>query len=330
MDFNGSGTAVTERYLTNPAAYGTLYARVSGTGTADWYITDNLGSIRQIVSTSGSVLDAIVYDAWGNIISESDPSNGDRFKYAGGQYDSIQQTYLFTARWYNPQDERWESQDPLGFKAGDSNLYRYVANRPVDLVDPTGYQPMAEPPPPEIIPGITISGFAIPEEVSYCPPSIRWTMTLTPPKNPRSGFIVQHVVRTEVIYNCFGELLSNKTANFWEAYPINDPENKNLEAWPPYWNDTLGFAGSNDTSGIVRWWVYAVYVTNWRPSPPGPPKFQGRGVSQSPGWYLPGQPGHEPSAISLPTTNTQPPWWKEVGGVWRTLTFFWHCCQICG
>jgi hypothetical protein len=33
---------------------------------------------------------------------------------------------------------RWVSQDPLGFGAGDSNLYRYVNNAPTNHVDPSG------------------------------------------------------------------------------------------------------------------------------------------------------------------------------------------------
>ena len=137
LDFNGAGTGVAARYLTSPGAYGTLYARVSADGTVSWYITDLLGSVRQIVDTSGNVLDAIVYDPWGNIVSESNPANGDRFKYAGGQYDAIQGMYLFGARWENPQDGRWESPDPLGLLP-DSNPYRYVKNQPTGLKDRTG------------------------------------------------------------------------------------------------------------------------------------------------------------------------------------------------
>ncbi len=79
-----------------------------------------------------------MYDPWGSIVSESNAANGDRFKFDGGQYDSIQQTYLFTARWDRPQDGGWESPDPLGFKGGDSNLYRFVTNNPDDNIDPTG------------------------------------------------------------------------------------------------------------------------------------------------------------------------------------------------
>jgi uncharacterized protein RhaS with RHS repeats len=42
------------------------------------------------------------------------------------------------ARWYDASIGKWISQDPLGFEAGDSNLYRYVNNRPMDAVDPSG------------------------------------------------------------------------------------------------------------------------------------------------------------------------------------------------
>ena len=71
-------------YVTDPSAYGTFYARVSASDSTNWYVTDMLGSGRQIVDTSGNTLDAIVYDPWGNIVSESNAANGDRFKFDGG------------------------------------------------------------------------------------------------------------------------------------------------------------------------------------------------------------------------------------------------------
>lgn len=41
-------------------------------------------------------------------------------------------------RWYDPNLGRWMSPDPIGFAAGDSNLYRYVSNRSTSFLDPTG------------------------------------------------------------------------------------------------------------------------------------------------------------------------------------------------
>ena len=137
MDFNGAGTAVTMWYVTDPSAYATFYARVSASDSTNWYVTDMLGSVRQIVDTSGNTLDAMVYDPWGKIVSESNAANGDRFKFDGGVYDAIQQTYLFNARWLNPQDARWENEDPTGL-GPDSNPYRYVYNNPLGTTDPSG------------------------------------------------------------------------------------------------------------------------------------------------------------------------------------------------
>ncbi|MGL4551299.1 MAG: RHS repeat-associated core domain-containing protein [Gemmataceae bacterium] len=50
---------------------------------------------------------------------------------------------------YNPNLGRWLTQDPIGFDAGDQNIYRYVGNSPTNLVDPSGLA--AAPPADEYI-----------------------------------------------------------------------------------------------------------------------------------------------------------------------------------
>jgi RHS repeat-associated protein len=151
IDFNGSGQ-VTERYLTDPRGINDLYARVSPSGTVNWYVTDNLGSVRQIVNSSGTMVNQVAYDPYGNIVSQMFPGNGDRFKFAGGEYDNVVGTDHFGARYYSPVDGQWQSQDPLGFGAGDANLYRYVGNSPTNGADPTGLMlipfPIERPPLP--------------------------------------------------------------------------------------------------------------------------------------------------------------------------------------
>lgn len=44
----------------------------------------------------------------------------------------------FGARDYDPGTGRWTARDPIGFAGGDSNLYGYVVNDPVNLTDPNG------------------------------------------------------------------------------------------------------------------------------------------------------------------------------------------------
>lgn len=42
------------------------------------------------------------------------------------------------ARYYDPRTGRWISPDPIHFKGGDTNLYRYVENNPIKYTDPYG------------------------------------------------------------------------------------------------------------------------------------------------------------------------------------------------
>jgi pimeloyl-ACP methyl ester carboxylesterase len=39
---------------------------------------------------------------------------------------------------YDPTIGRWTSEDPVGFSAGDADLYRYVGNNPTNETDPSG------------------------------------------------------------------------------------------------------------------------------------------------------------------------------------------------
>ncbi len=134
-DFNGSGS-LTKRYL-YAQAIDELFARYDGSN-ANWYLTDLLGSVRVITDKSANVLDQITFDGYGNIVSETSPSNGDRFKFTGREWDSEIGLYFYRARYYNPAIGRFISEDPSAFGAGDANLYRYVNNSPTNDADPTG------------------------------------------------------------------------------------------------------------------------------------------------------------------------------------------------
>ena len=48
--------------------------------------------------------------------------------------------YYDHARYYNSVVGRYVSQDPKGFGAGGTNLYRYVGDAPTEGVDTTGYE----------------------------------------------------------------------------------------------------------------------------------------------------------------------------------------------
>src|ERR1700733_8894288 len=119
-----------------------LFARISSSGTAAFLLTDHLGSIVGVTNSSGSMIDTIAYDAFGNITSESSPSNGGTYKYGGMEYDATTGLYYSRARYYDATTGRWITQDPWGFGAGAGNLYQYANNAPTNWTDPSGDVPV--------------------------------------------------------------------------------------------------------------------------------------------------------------------------------------------
>jgi RHS repeat-associated protein len=101
-------------------------------------ITDHLGSPRFVVNTSdGSIAQQMDYDAFGTVVLDTNPGF-QPFGFAGGLYDRDTGLVRLGARDYDPHTGRWTAKDPILFAGGDTNLYGYVQNDPVNLVDPQG------------------------------------------------------------------------------------------------------------------------------------------------------------------------------------------------
>lgn len=101
-------------------------------------VSDDKGSVRLVVDVdTGVVAQAIEYDPWGVVLSDTSPGF-QPFGYAGGLYDPDTGLVQFGARDYFAAAGRWTSKDPIGFGGGDPNLYAYVGGDPVNAIDPTG------------------------------------------------------------------------------------------------------------------------------------------------------------------------------------------------
>jgi RHS repeat-associated protein len=101
-------------------------------------ITDHLGSPRLVVNTAtGQVAQRLDYDDWGRVVLDTNPGF-QPFGFAGGLYDRDTGLVRFGARDYDPETGRWTAKDPILFAGGDSNLYGYVADNPVNFVDILG------------------------------------------------------------------------------------------------------------------------------------------------------------------------------------------------
>ncbi len=103
-----------------------------------WGLGDNLGTIRLVVNAAGEVQNRIVYDSFGEVVSESNPGVDFRYGFTGRELDSETGLVYYRARYYD--GGRFISEDPIGFGGGDGNLYRYVGNSPTIFTDPSGNQ----------------------------------------------------------------------------------------------------------------------------------------------------------------------------------------------
>jgi len=113
---------------TTPVADGTLY-----------YHQDGLGTVTELTDINGSVAKAYAYDAYGNIL-ESPGTVEQPYTYTGREFDQETGLYYYRARYYDAATGRFLQNDPIGFRGGDVNLYRYVSNNPIYFSDPVGLQ----------------------------------------------------------------------------------------------------------------------------------------------------------------------------------------------
>jgi RHS repeat-associated protein len=105
-------------------------------GTNYYYTRDHLGSIREMCSSSGSIVARYSYDPYGRTTLVSG-TNIATFQYVGDYTHQTSGLNLTLFRAYDLNAGRWLSRDPIG-ENGGVNLYEYVDSSPIDNLDPSG------------------------------------------------------------------------------------------------------------------------------------------------------------------------------------------------
>jgi RHS repeat-associated protein len=101
-------------------------------------ISDRLGSLRLVVKESdGSIAERMNHDEFGRVTEDTNPGYMP-FGFAGGLYDSQTGLVRFGARDYDSETGRWTSKDPILFGGGDTNLFGYTWNDPINFIDSGG------------------------------------------------------------------------------------------------------------------------------------------------------------------------------------------------
>ncbi len=111
----------------------------SNAGVNDSYLRGALNSTLAVTSSSGTILDQVTYDPYGNN-SDSNGSYAPGFKFTGREYEgagfAYTTLYNLRGRYYDAALGRFISRDPAGLSGG-INLYAYAGDDPVDFSDPT-------------------------------------------------------------------------------------------------------------------------------------------------------------------------------------------------
>jgi RHS repeat-associated protein len=144
-EYDAAG-AHTTRYIHGPQV-DEILAKVTTTSTT-LPLHDALGSTIAVADGSGAVLERVYYsDAFGTPTFKdaagsplAGTSTGTRFLFTGREWLAALNLYDYRNRTYSAELGRFVQTDPIRFAAGDMNLYRYVANSPVNWGDPLGLQ----------------------------------------------------------------------------------------------------------------------------------------------------------------------------------------------
>jgi RHS repeat-associated protein len=104
-----------------------------------YYAHDGLGSVRQLLDSTGEVQTNYAYDPFGVPVVAGDASNP--YRFTGEAWDEEVELLYLRARYYQPETGRFITMDPWPGNAWQPttlNRYVYVTNNPVNYVDPGG------------------------------------------------------------------------------------------------------------------------------------------------------------------------------------------------
>jgi len=104
--------------------------------------------VTTLTDTGGDAVERYLYGPYGKVTiydgtwtnTRSSSSYDNTILYTGREYDPETGFYNYRGRYYHAALGRFLSRDPILYRSRDFNSYRYVRNKPIILVDPTGLQ----------------------------------------------------------------------------------------------------------------------------------------------------------------------------------------------
>lgn len=136
-----------------------------------YYLDDHLGNTHLMTDSLGNVVKEVKHYPYGVQVDENEGADDvvADYTYTGKEYDKDTGLVYFGGRYYSPEMGRWISPDPLYVESPQtavsnplsSNLYGYVRNNPLSMIDTFG---LIENWAPRAYPGVNQTRAAEPYE----------------------------------------------------------------------------------------------------------------------------------------------------------------------
>ena len=138
LDGSGGWDIVAQNYH-----YGDrLVTSIDSSGNSRFYVHDRNGNVRNVINSSGSVLNSYTYTPYGeDIAAQCVETVDNNWKYTGQYHDKEIGQYYLRARMYSPYLSRFNGYDPVygGYTEPLTlHQYLYCLNDPVNRVDLSG------------------------------------------------------------------------------------------------------------------------------------------------------------------------------------------------
>lgn len=133
LEYDGASGAIQRWYAYGLGPNDVLGQMNVPANTRTTFVPDLLGSVVATMASSTGTLSRFGYRPYGASTAPATP-----FGFTGQRLDvEAGGIYYFRARAYSPRLGRFLQPDPIGYDGG-LNLYAYVGNDPLNLIDPEG------------------------------------------------------------------------------------------------------------------------------------------------------------------------------------------------
>jgi RHS repeat-associated protein len=116
-------------------------------------LQDDNWNVVALCSTTGIIAERYAYTPYGESqvltpeFANRNPSSYNwEYRFTGRELDQDTKLQINRNRYLHHQLGRWISRDPIGYDAGDVNLYQYVGGKPTNAIDPIGFNPVSGSP----------------------------------------------------------------------------------------------------------------------------------------------------------------------------------------